>query len=86
MIDEKRLKKGLECCLSPVTMCNECPYGVRNCIDMKQDMYDLLTANTAEAEIEGGGLTWFFVCGECHTAIDSNDKYCRQCGRGIVWA
>ena len=41
--------------------------------------------NTAEAEIEGGGMSWFFVCGECHTAIDTKDKYCRCCGRKIIW-
>jgi hypothetical protein len=41
--------------------------------------------NEAEAEMEGGGSTWFFVCGECHTAIDSKDKYCRECGRKIIW-
>lgn len=49
------------------------------------DAFDGLQVRTAEAEIEGGGHTWFFVCGECHTAIDTADKYCRQCGREIVW-
>lgn len=44
-----------------------------------------LQLRTAEAEMEGGGHTWFFVCGECHTAIDSKDRYCRQCGREIIW-
>lgn len=39
-----------------------------------------------EAEIEGGGHTWFFVCGECHGAIDSNDKFCRHCGSVIDWS
>ena len=46
---------------------------------------DALQVRQAEAEIEGGGHTWFFVCGECHTAIDTKDKYCRECGREIVW-
>ena len=45
-----------------------------------------LQLRQAEAEMESGGHTWFFVCGECHTAIDSHDKYCRQCGREIVWS
>ena len=39
----------------------------------------------SEAEIEGGGTSWWFVCGECHTAIDNKDNYCRECGRKIVW-
>lgn len=38
-----------------------------------------------EAEIEGGGHTWFYVCGECHGAIDSNDKFCKHCGQLVCW-
>ena len=84
-VDIEKLTKGLECCLSPVTMCGECPYTVRNCLDMKRDMYTLVKQQTAEAELEGGGHTWFFVCGECHGSIDTHDKFCRHCGRGIIW-
>ena len=40
---------------------------------------------TAEAELEGGGHTWFFVCGECHTALLHDEKYCPECGRRIAW-
>ena len=38
-----------------------------------------------EPEVEGGGMTWYFVCGECHGAVDPKDKYCRSCGRGLKW-
>ena len=37
------------------------------------------------AEIEGGNQTYYFVCGECHSAIDSKDRFCRQCGIEISW-
>lgn len=37
------------------------------------------------AEIEGGGTTWYYVCGECHGSIDTRDKYCRHCGHPIDW-
>ena len=37
------------------------------------------------AELEGGGSTWWYVCGECHTAIDTKYKFCRECGRRISW-
>lgn len=40
---------------------------------------------SVEAELEGGGSTWWYVCGECHTTIDSRDRFCRQCGRRIKW-
>ena len=32
-------------------------------------------------EIEGGGSNWWYVCEECRGAVDSNDSYCRHCGR-----
>ena len=36
-----------------------------------------------EMEIEGGGTTWWYVCPECHGAIDSKDSFCRHCGQAI---
>lgn len=36
-----------------------------------------------EPELEGGGSTWWYVCGECHGAIDNWDNYCKHCGRMI---
>lgn len=41
-------------------------------------------AEPVEREMEGGGHNWFYVCGECHGLIGSNDKYCRHCGRKIT--
>ena len=38
-----------------------------------------------EAEIEGGGWNWWYVCGECHGAIDPKDEKCRHCGHPIIW-
>ena len=39
-----------------------------------------------DADTEGDARSsWWYVCGECHTAIDSRDHYCRQCGRMIQW-
>lgn len=46
----------------------------------------LLRGTEAEAEFEGDGKsTWWFVCGECHTALDTKDRFCRECGRKIIW-
>ncbi len=36
-----------------------------------------------EPELEGGGSTWWNVCGECHGAIDVSDNFCKHCGRRI---
>ena len=38
-----------------------------------------------EADFEGGGSSWWYVCGDCHGAIDSRDHYCKHCGREIIW-
>lgn len=53
------------------------------CSDMLKEVAERITP--AEAEIEGGGSSWFYVCGECHGAINPKDKYCRHCGRPVEW-
>lgn len=46
---------------------------------------ELTEEETVRPELEGGGNSWWYVCGECHTMIDSRDRFCRQCGRGLEW-
>ena len=36
-----------------------------------------------EIEMEGGGSTWWYVCEDCHGAVDENDLYCKHCGRPL---
>ena len=36
-----------------------------------------------EMELEGGGSTWWYVCPECHGAIDSSDSFCKHCGQAV---
>ena len=39
-----------------------------------------------EMETEGGGSSWsswWYVCPECHGAIDSQDHFCRHCGQAV---
>ena len=36
-----------------------------------------------EKEMEGGGSSWWYVCPECHGAIDSQDHFCRHCGQAV---
>lgn len=38
------------------------------------------------AELEGGGSTWWMVCGECRGPIDTNDHYCKHCGKKVKWS
>ena len=44
---------------------------------------DTLLMEPVQAEIEGGGHSWWYVCGDCHGLIDPSDIYCRNCGRKI---
>ena len=32
-----------------------------------------------EPEIEGGGSSWWYVCGECHGAVDLMAEKCPHC-------
>lgn len=36
-----------------------------------------------EMEKEGGGSSWWYVCPECHGAIDRHDMFCRHCGQAL---
>lgn len=42
-----------------------------------------LELEPVDIELEGGGSTWWYVCGECHGTIDERDAYCRHCGRKL---
>ena len=40
---------------------------------------------TATAELEGGGSSWWYVCSECHVAIDYKKTPCPHCGAEVTW-
>ena len=46
---------------------------------------DTIFSDPVESEREGGGSSWWFVCGECHGEIGSSDIFCKGCGRRIKW-
>ena len=39
----------------------------------------------SQAEIEGGNISYWHVCGECHSQIDPKFTFCPYCGREIQW-
>ena len=48
------------------------------------DALDLLKEQEpVEPELEGGGSSWWHVCGECHGMIEVRDNFCKHCGRRI---
>ena len=36
-----------------------------------------------EMDTEGEGSNWWYVCPECHGAIDHRDRFCRHCGQAV---
>lgn len=46
---------------------------------------ELRAGEETEPEFEGGGSSWWWVCGECRTMIDERDRFCRECGRRLKW-
>ena len=46
---------------------------------------EVVQLEPTEPEIEGDPHTWFYVCGECHTPVNTIDRFCRQCGRPLKW-
>ena len=41
--------------------------------------------NCVEAEIEGGGWHWWYVCSECHGILNERAKICPNCNLPINW-
>lgn len=41
--------------------------------------------NSVPAELEGGGYSWWWVCGDCHGTIRYGEKICRHCGVKVEW-
>lgn len=46
----------------------------------------LMDRQGAEPETEGGGSSWWTVCGACHGQIDQDDAYCKHCGTPVLKA
>lgn len=38
-----------------------------------------------EAEIEGGGNYWWYVCGECHCVVRYKIPTCPCCKNELIW-
>ena len=36
-------------------------------------------------DIDGGGVTWYFCCGECRRSIQQGWKFCPECGKRVKW-
>ena len=47
--------------------------------------HDAVKKKPVPAEPEGGGPSWWYVCGECHGAIDYKIEECPHCHNQVDW-
>lgn len=86
---EKVINIYANCILNDKQCCSDCYTGGPGLgIACRQQvltdaLYLMKEQGPVEVEIEGGGSTWWYVCGECHGMIDKNDLFCRHCGRRV---
>ena len=84
---KNKVIQGLEHCTANDNKCRGCSYvGEKECATvLKLDALKVLKLTTTPY-VEDGGAFRYFACGECGTSIRDNDKYCRECGRLVVWS
>ena len=68
-----------ECGAYMLTFCPKC-FGK---IEKEQEAVEPKRAPFPDASRSDG--SWYFICGACSKPIDPIDKYCRECGRPILW-
>ena len=52
------------------------------CLELA-DAEIVAVSEPVETEMEGGGSSWYRVCGECHGVVGDYDLYCKHCGRKL---
>ena len=49
-----------------------------------KDMAEELLSRMIQKEVQPeGGVTWWYVCPECHGNVDLRDHFCRHCGQAL---
>ena len=91
MMKRKDVIKGLECCIAKNPdegqKCEDCPFKEGYCVNrLKMAALKLLKEQEPlQPELEGGGRSYYMVCGDCHGIVDQGDHFCKHCGREIEW-
>ena len=90
MPDRAKVVKGLECCIKrdpdDKPRCTECPYDSACLNRLKVDALELLKAQEAKVKTKcNTGLTQWYVCTSCDASVNPGDRFCRMCGKVLVW-
>lgn len=75
MTDLEKVIKGLGCCSQIL---------VADALALLKEQESIKPLITGHGEYEEEG-SWWYECGNCGTAIDPDDKYCRKCGKAVKW-
>lgn len=79
----KHLKTQLALSVESSDWCYITKNEAKKCLELAE-AEDILLSPPVHEEIEGD-VSWWYVCGNCHGAIDNKDTYCRHCGRKVNW-
>lgn len=52
---------------------------------MAEQMETIPDRTGATPDIDGGGMVWYFCCGECRQSIKQGWKFCPVCGKKVKW-
>lgn len=70
-------------------MCDSCPYNTDkmrcDLATLYQDALELLIATEPVKTKHNNGVTHWYVAAECDVTVNPGDKFCRECGRRLVW-
>ena len=90
-MDRDVVLEALECCefCDDNPDCQRCPMMKDDrCVVKLKDEIRGMILGCEDAKVKtkcNTGLTWWFVCTECDESVSPGDKFCRRCGRRLVW-
>lgn len=79
MTEQQKLIKKLEFIITQSLLAEEWKGALKDAVS------EIRKRIPVPAELEGGGRTWWEVCGDCHGIINQADNYCKHCGRPVAW-
>lgn len=75
-ISRKEEQTGLDFMIDGVLM---------NCAVMLKEQEAVKPKKAPFPDASRSDGSWYFICGACSKPIDPYDKYCRECGKPILW-
>ena len=78
--------EAIQHCKEKAVGCDACSDEHRQLAEWLKELRVLRRINKpVRAKKTGDGMTWWYECTQCGTAIDPHDNYCRHCGQRMEW-